>query len=57
MTFGAEWFTLFNNFLPIDRCGECDGAGDVEVVGEGAAVYLFAQAVVARARWNRRIWP
>ena len=34
-------------FLPIDRCGEGDGAGDVEVVGEGAAVYLFGQAVVA----------
>ena len=34
-------------FLPIDRCGEGDGAGDVEVVGESAAVYLFRQAVVA----------
>ncbi len=34
-------------FLPIDRCGEGDVAGDVEVVGEGAAVYLFGQAVVA----------
>ena len=34
-------------FLPIDRCGEGDGAGDVEVVGESAAVYLFGQAVVA----------
>ena len=35
-------------FLPIDRCGEGDVAGDVEVVGESAAVYLFGQAVVAR---------
>ena len=34
-------------FLPVDRCGEGDGAGDVEVVGESAAVYLFGQAVVA----------
>ena len=34
-------------FLPIDRCGEGDVAGDVEVVGESAAVYLFGQAVVA----------
>ena len=48
VTDGAEWFTLFRSFLPIDRCGEGDGAGDVEVVGESAAVYLFGQAVVAR---------
>ena len=34
-------------FLPVDRCGEGNGTGDVEVVGEGAAVYLFGQAVVA----------
>jgi hypothetical protein len=44
MTNGADRFTLYSNFLPIDRCGEGDGAGDVEVVGEGAAVYLFRQA-------------
>ena len=44
---GANRFTLYSNFLPIDRCGEGDGAGDVEVVGESAAVYLFGQAVVA----------
>ena len=42
----ADQLTLSNNFLPIDRCGEGDGAGDVEVVGESAAVYLFGQAVV-----------
>ena len=42
----ADQLTLSNNFLPIDRCGEGDGAGDVEVVGEGATVYLFGQAVV-----------
>ena len=47
MTNGADRFTLYSNFLPIDRCGEGDGAGDVEVVGESAAVYLFGQAVVA----------
>ena len=47
MTNGADRFTLYSNFLPIDRCGEGDIAGDVEVVGEGAAVYLFGQAVVA----------
>ena len=47
VTNGANRFTLYSNFLPIDRCGEGDGAGDVEVVGEGAAVYLFGQAVVA----------
>ena len=47
MTNGANRFTLYSNFLPIDRCGEGDVAGDVEVVGEGAAVYLFGQAVVA----------
>ena len=47
MTNGADRFTLYSNFLPIDRCGEGDVAGDVEVVGEGAAVYLFGQAVVA----------
>ena len=47
VTNGADWFTLFRNFLPIDRCGEGDVAGDVEVVGESAAVYLFGQAVVA----------
>ena len=55
VTNGADRFTLYSNFLPIDRCGEgdvdrCgegDGAGDVEVVGESAAVYLFGQAVVA----------
>ena len=47
MTNGADRFTLYSNFLPIDRCGEGDGAGNVEVVGEGAAVYLFGQAVVA----------
>ena len=47
VTNGADWFTLYSNFLPIDRCGEGDGAGDVEVVGESAAVYLFGQAVVA----------
>ena len=47
VTNGADRFTLYSNFLPIDRCGEGDGAGDVEVVGEGAAVYLFGQAVVA----------
>ena len=47
MTDGAEWFTLFRSFLPIDRCGEGDDAGDVEVVGESAAVYLFGQVVVA----------
>ena len=41
---GANRFTLYSNFLPIDRCGEGDGAGDVEVVGESAAVYLFGQA-------------
>ena len=46
VTNGADRFTLYSNFLPIDRCGEGDGAGDVEVVGEGAAVYLFGQAVV-----------
>ena len=46
MTNGANRFTLYSNFLPIDRCGEGDVAGDVEVVGEGAAVYLFGQAVV-----------
>jgi hypothetical protein len=34
-------------FLPVDRCGEGNGTGDVEVVGESAAVYLFGQAVVA----------
>ena len=34
-------------FLPVDRRGEGNGTGDVEVVGEGAAVYLFGQAVVA----------
>ena len=44
---GANRFTLYSNFLPIDRCGEGDGTGDVEVVGEGAVVYLFGQAVVA----------
>ena len=48
VTNGADRFTLYSNFLPIDRCGEGDGAGDVEVVGESAAVYLFGQAVVAR---------
>ena len=42
----ADQLTLSNNFLPIDRCGEGDGAGDVEVVGEGATVYLFGQTVV-----------
>ena len=47
VTNGADRFTLYSNFLPIDRCGEGDGAGDVEVVGESAAVYLFVQAVVA----------
>ncbi len=47
MTNGADRFTLYSNFLPIDRCGEGDVAGDVEVVGEGAAVCLFIQAVVA----------
>ena len=47
VTNGADRFTLYSNFLPIDRCGESDVAGDVEVVGEGAAVYLFGQAVVA----------
>ena len=47
VTNGADRFTLYSNFLPIDRCGEGDGAGDVEVVGEGTAVYLFGQAVVA----------
>ena len=47
MTNGADRFTLYSNFLPIDRCGEGDVAGDVEVVGESAAVYLFRQAVVA----------
>ncbi len=47
VTNGADRFTLYSNFLPIDRCGEGDGAGDVEVVGESAAVYLFGQAVVA----------
>ena len=47
MTNGANRFTLYSNFLPIDRCGEGDGAGDVEVVGESATVYLFGQAVVA----------
>ena len=47
MTNGADRFTLYSNFLPIDRCGEGDVAGDVEVVGESAAVYLFGQAVVA----------
>lgn len=47
MTYGADRFTLYSKFLPIDRCGEGDSAGDVEVVGEGAAVYLFGQAVVA----------
>ena len=46
MTNGADRFTLYSNFLPIDRCGEGDGAGDVEVVGESATVYLFGQAVV-----------
>ena len=46
VTNGADRFTLYSNFLPIDRCGEGDGAGDVEVVGESAAVYLFGQAVV-----------
>ena len=46
VTNGADRFTLYSNFLPIDRCGEGDGAGDVEVVGEGATVYLFGQAVV-----------
>ena len=44
VTNGANRFTLYSNFLPIDRCGEGDVAGDVEVVGEGAAVYLFGQA-------------
>ena len=44
---GADRFTLYSNFLPIDRCGEGDVAGDVEVVGEGVTVYLFGQAVVA----------
>ena len=47
VTNGANRFTLYSNFLPIDRCGEGDSAGDVEVVGESAAVYLFGQAVVA----------
>ena len=47
VTNGADRFTLYSNFLPIDRCGEGDGAGDVEVVGESATVYLFGQAVVA----------
>ena len=47
VTNGADWFTLYSNFLPIDRCGEGDVAGDVEVVGESAAIYLFGQAVVA----------
>ena len=47
VTNGADRFTLYSNFLPIDRCGEGDSAGDVEVVGESAAVYLFGQAVVA----------
>ena len=46
VTNGADRFTLYSNFLPIDRCGEGDVAGDVEVVGESAAVYLFGQAVV-----------
>ena len=46
MTNGTDRFTLYSNFLPIDRCGEGDVAGDVEVVGESAAVYLFDQAVV-----------
>jgi len=45
VTNGADRFTLYSNFLPIDRCGEGDGAGDVEVVGEGAAVYLFGQGL------------
>ena len=48
VTNGAGRFTLYSNFLPIDRCGEGDVAGDVEVIGESAAVYLFGQAVVAR---------
>ena len=47
MTNGANRFTLYSNFLPIDRRGEGNVAGDVEVIGEGAAVYLFGQAVVA----------
>ena len=47
MTYGADRITLYSNFLPIDRCGEGDVAGDVEVVRESAAVYLFGQAVVA----------
>ena len=47
VTNGADRFTLYSNFLPIDRCGEGDVARDVEVVGESAAVYLFGQAVVA----------
>ena len=47
VTNGADRFTLYSKFLPIDRCGEGDVAGDVEVVGESAAVYLFGQAVVA----------
>ena len=34
VTNGADRFTLYSNFLPIDRCGEGDGAGDVEVVGQ-----------------------
>ena len=46
MTNGADWFTLFRNFLPIDRCGEGDGAGDVEVVGEGVAVCLALDGVL-----------
>ena len=47
VTNGADRFTLYSKFLPIDRCGEGNGTGDVEVVREGAAVYLFGQAVVA----------
>ena len=42
----SDLFTLSNNFLPIDRCGKGNGVGDVEIVGEGAAVYLFGQVVV-----------
>ena len=36
VTNGADRFTLYSNFLPIDRCGEGDGAtgvGKVMVLG------------------------
>ena len=45
MTNGADGFTLYSNFLPINRYGGGNGVGDAEVVRVGAVVYLFGQAI------------